>query len=222
MKQPGAHEWICRHASVEHKALFGGGGDKWKAPKIWMVTGIQYITGGDIHSTGSASSKTTGTAGVDLSLALNTPPGSAKAKVEGSQERSKEATTDYKHEQERVWAAQIYPVNIEYGLEEDGVIPAKGKPKTIATFALSDVQDLKKAGIRDRDNKDLDQPTGPVPNLIGRVTVQHSTESVPDDDGETVKSLVIDDAQYIANKTNTDWNQYNMYKNLLREAEEED
>merc|ERR1712093_214361 len=53
MAQEGVQEWIRTQASISFKGHFGM--HKFKAPEIWMVTGIQLITGGDVHVGSSRS-----------------------------------------------------------------------------------------------------------------------------------------------------------------------
>jgi hypothetical protein len=217
MKQPGVHEWIREHASIEHKSRYGR--HIWKAPNIWMVTAVQHVTGGDIHATGSASTKVGGGAGGDASLAANAPPGTLEVKVEANYENSNGATTDFGHEDERVWAAQFMPVSIIYGSEEDTLLSVRERsflPKTIASFRLEDVPDLEMKGIRgERDVR----PDGPVPKLIGRVAILNFDNSnTQDDEDEEDDDFEIDDAQYVANKRETDWKQYDKYKRWLKEV----
>lgn len=215
MKQDGIDKWICQHASITHKSNFGR--NKWIAPKIWMVTAVQYVTGGDIHSQGIASNKVGGSAGGDASLAVQSPPGTLKAKVEGSYKSSHGATTDFGHKDERVWAAQFWPMSIEFGPEENAILSAKKKlslPKAINTCQLQDLPDLFGNGIRDQ------KVDGPVPKLIGHVVVQDPRHNVVDDDeDEESDSIMIDDAQYVANKIETDWEQFGKYKRWLKDVE---
>ncbi|KAF3043267.1 hypothetical protein E8E12_010202 [Didymella heteroderae] len=215
MKQDGVQEWIHEHATIEHKSKYGR--HTWKAPKIWMVTAVQHVTGGDIHATGSASTKVGGMAGADVSPAVNAPPGALRVKAEANYENSTGASNDFGHEDERVCAAQFMPVKIHFGNEEDCELSVKEHaflPKTIASFRLEDVPDLEMKGIRGSNAEVNKAPTGFVPKLIGRITVQSPTDNEEDKDDD---DLVIDDAPYVNNKNDTDWEQYDKYKRWLKE-----
>lgn len=214
MKQSGIHEWICEHASIEHKSLYGGKG--WKAPKIWMVTGLQYVTDGTMHSKTSASRKAGGSASGDASLAVNTHPGTLQVNAKANHEKTDGTSVDMKNKGERVWAAQFMPVSIEYGLSHDGVPSASG-PKTIAHFELQEVEDLKARGTRDYNEKRDVQPSSPVPNLVGRIVAPKSKQT--DLGGD---DFVIDDTEYASNAKETDWETYNRCKVWFRDLEADD
>jgi hypothetical protein len=218
MTQSGIDKWICEHASIEHKSLYGGKG--WKAPKIWMVTGLQYVTDGTMHSKTSASRKAGGLVSADASLAVNTPPETLKVNAKANHEKTNGTSVDMKNKGERVWAAQFMPVSIEYGFEPDGV-PSASRPKTIAHFELQEVEDLKARGTRDYDEKGDVQPSSPVPNLVGRIVLPKSKKrdlgnDYADDD------FVIDDTEYVANVKGTDWETYNRCKVWFRDLEADD
>ncbi|KAF2632323.1 hypothetical protein BU25DRAFT_149421 [Macroventuria anomochaeta] len=73
-------------------------------------------------------------------------------------------------------------------------------------------------GIRSTETDN--QPNGPVPKLISRVTVQAAGDNNPNDDYEEDKGdFVTDDTQYVANKKQIDWKQYDKCKRWLREVE---
>lgn len=214
MKQDGVHEWIREHAAIDRKSKHGR--HTWNAPSIWMVTAVQHVTGGDIHATGSASTKIGGAAGADVSPAVNVSPGVLKVKAEANYEDSNGASNDFGHEDERVWAAQFMPVTIQFGHEEDRELSAKEHsflPKTIASFQLEDVPDFEMKGIRSSSAR-IDGSPGPVPKLVGRITVQ---SPVDNDEDEDENELVIDDTPYVNNKRDTDWEQYDKYKRWLKE-----
>lgn len=213
MKQDGVQEWIREHAAIEHKSKYGR--YTWKAPKIWMVTAVQHVTGGVIRATSNALTKIGGAAGADAGAAVNAPPGALRVKAEANYEHSTGASNDFGHEDERVWAAQFMPVTIHFGYDEDRELSAKEHaflPKTIASFRLEDVPDLEMKGIRSGGTESDGRPARPVPKLIGRITVQTPTE---DNELEEDDDFVID--PYVTNKKDTDWEQYDEYKTWLKE-----
>ncbi|KAH6615351.1 hypothetical protein C7974DRAFT_64595 [Boeremia exigua] len=186
MQQPGVQEWIREHASIEHKSKYGR--HIWRAPKIWMVTGVQHVTGGAIDSTSTRSTTLGGAAGLDPSAAAHAPPGTLKLGANVDFTDAHGATTNFGHADERVWAAQFMPVSIVFGPDEDRELSAKEHaflPKTIAHFRLDDVPDLEMKGIREDD-------------------------------------FVIDDAPYVENRRETDWEQYDKYKRWLKEVDEDE
>ncbi|KAJ4347612.1 hypothetical protein N0V95_005258 [Ascochyta clinopodiicola] len=223
LKAPGVQSWICKHASLAHKGSYGR--HQWNAPKIWMVTAIQHVTGGTIHSQGSTSRSIGGALGGDASLAAHAPPGTLKAKLEANHQNSTGATTDFGHEDERIWAAQFMPVSIAFGPEEDALLaPEHGSPlpKSIATFRLQDVPDLGGKGFRQSSRDRGDRFCGVVPKLIARVTVNNPDSGCVGDDADGEDGLVIDDALYVANDRETDWEQYEKYQDWVRVVERGD
>ncbi|KAJ4990032.1 hypothetical protein SVAN01_04495 [Stagonosporopsis vannaccii] len=218
MEQPGVQEWIREHASIEHKSKYGR--HIWKAPKIWMVTAVQHVTGGDIQASGSSSTNLNAALGVDSSPAAHLPPNTIPLKATAGVKSSTAATTNFGHADERIWAAQFMPVTIVYGPDEDRELSARDHaflPKTIASFRLEDVPDLEMKGIREMGER----CHGPVPRLIGRVTVHGGGCGVAEDDDDEEDDFVIDDTPYVDNKKETNWEQYDKYKRWLQEVEGE-
>lgn len=99
--QEGCDEWIRTQASISHKGKFGL--HKWKAPEVWMVTGLQLVSGGDVYAAGSKDKRFEGGVGADPSVAAGLPPGTLKVKAEASHSSGQEANTGYGYEDERVW-----------------------------------------------------------------------------------------------------------------------
>lgn len=217
IKQEGVQEWIRTHASISYKGLFGH--HKWKAPEIWMVTGVQLVTGGDVQAGTKASTHGGAGAGGDAGLAFGAPPGVAAVSAEASHGHSEEATNGYGYDDERVWAAQFMEVTIEYGDDEDHTLTAQdGKliPKTIARFKLEDIADLRARGIR--ASRDIrvqanGKSTPKPPKPIGRVTVAETTEEDELDD------IHVDDMPYIHALAGTEWDIYNECSQYLADAQ---
>jgi hypothetical protein len=220
MKQDGVEKWIRTHASIDHRGRFGR--NRWKSPEIWMVTGVQLVTGGEIHFEGSASKTISGKAGGDLGAVTGlAPPGALKLNGEASHGRSNGAKNDFGHEDERAWAAQFMPLMIEFGREEDAELTSqknKHLPKTIRQFGLEDVPDLRARGIRAGQERSH-SPTGPVPELIGRITVQPNEGKSTDSTEEDSEGIIVDDTPYVSSAQNADWEKYEEYKQFLSKAE---
>lgn len=211
MKQPGVQGWIREHASIVRK----GKHDiyEWRAPKIWMVTGVQYVTGGTMHSQNDISNTVGGKAGGDPSLAAGAPPGTLSVKAEGNREHTNGNVTDLSHDDELVWAAQFMPVSIEFEDKAAAELSEKtglALPRSIYRFRLQEVGDLGINGAR--------APTGgSLPGLFGNVTIQKS-EDDGDDLSDESDGFDIDDTQYVADQRATDWERYNECKSWLQES----
>ncbi|KIW07369.1 hypothetical protein, variant [Verruconis gallopava] len=203
MTQQGCDEWIRTQASISFKGKFGH--HKWKAPEIWMVTGLQLVTGGDVYAAGSRDKKVEGGLGADPSVAAGLPPGTLKVKAEASHEHSEQASNGYGYEDERVWAAQFMEIDIEYGDDDDPALQKREKskdmlPKTIADFRLKDIADLRARGIRGLKS---DGEKRLQPKLRARI-VAHEDEELPEDpDG-----IDIDELPYVDALKGTSWDDY--------------
>jgi hypothetical protein len=210
--QTRVQEWIRTQASIAFKGHFGM--HKFKAPEIWMVTGVQLVTAGDVQVGSSRSVGASISAHVDPGLAFGAPPGLASVGVHASHNHGSEANHGYGYEDERVWAAQFMEVKIEYGDEEDKTVKAKENklvPATISTFRLEDIADLKARGIRATQRQRVE-----VPKLIGRIVV----EDVDDDDADAESDdLHLSDQPYVEVLKDTDWDMYDECSKYLRDAE---
>jgi hypothetical protein len=203
MTQADCEEWIRTQASISIKGKFGH--HKWKTPEIWMVTGLQMVTGGDVYAAGSREKKVEGGVGGDPSLAAGLPPGTLKIKAEASHERSEETSNGFGFEDERVWAAQFMEIDIEFGDDEDVALQKREKskdmlPKTIADFRLKDIADLKSRGIRGLRNEN--EVKLPAPRA--RILADEELE-LP----ENRSSVEFDEMPYVEALKNTSWDDYN-------------
>jgi len=224
IKQSGVQEWIRTQASISFKGRFGT--HKFKAPDIWMVTGIQFITGGTVQVGSSRSVNGTIGASGDVGVAFGAPPGLAKVGAEVSHSHSSEANQDYGYDDERVWAAQFMPVKIEYGTEVDKTLKTienKPAPATISSFHLEDIADLKSRGIRATQKQRADA-TGQAfvkpPKLVGRVVVDSvDDKDYGDDASEDSDDIQLNDQPYVDALKGTDWDMYDECSKYLRNAE---
>ncbi|KAH7336624.1 hypothetical protein BKA65DRAFT_553262 [Rhexocercosporidium sp. MPI-PUGE-AT-0058] len=219
MAQEGVQEWVRTQASISFKGHFGM--HKFKAPEIWMVTGIQLITGGDVHVGSSRSVSGTVGASADVGAALGGPPRVAAIGAEASHGHNSEANNAYGYDDERVWAAQFMEVKIEYGTEADKAIKSKDNtlvPATITTFQLEDIADLRARGIRASQNLRA-QANGQTytkpPKPIARVVITGEDEE-DDSDDEGIK---LSDHPYTQALKNTDWEMYNECSQYLVDAQ---
>jgi len=210
--QAGVREWIRNQASISFKGHFGM--HKFKAPEIWMVTGVQLVTGGDVQVGSSRSVGGSIGAHIDPGLAFGAPPGLASVGVHASHSHDSEANHGYGYENERVWAAQFMEVKIEYGDEEDKTVKMKENklvPATISTFQLEDIADLKARGIRATQRQRAD-----APKLIGRIVLEDVDDDDVDADSDDIR---LSDHPYVEVLKDTDWDMYDECSKYLRDTE---
>jgi len=219
LTQDDVQEWIRTQASISFKGHFGM--HKFKAPEIWMVTGVQLVTGGDVQVGSSRSTGGSIGAHADLGVAFGAPPGLGSVGVKASHGHDSEANTGYGFKDERVWAAQFMEVKIEYGDEEDKAVKTKENklvPAAISTFQLEDIADLKARGIRATQRERAEEP-----KLIGRIVLEDVDDDDDDDDDatDTAESddMHLSDHPYAEALKDTDWDMYDECSKYLRDAE---
>jgi hypothetical protein len=221
--QEGVQEWIRTQASISFKGHFSN--HRFKPPQIWMATGVQLITGGDVQV---GSSRYTGSkigASGDVGVAFGAPPGMASIGAEASHGHGSEANHGYSYDDERVWAAQFMEVKIEYGTEEDKALTKEDKPvpATISAFQLDDIADLKARGIRTTQKQRADasgQTIVKVPKLIGRLVVDGADdENNEKDTSEDSDDIHLSDHPYVETLQDTDWDMYDECSKYLRDVE---
>jgi hypothetical protein len=201
MKQKGAEEWVRKHTSMKYFSAWGK--HRWNCPEIWMVTGVQYVTGGTVHTGANESSEFSAAAGADIGAAVGGPPNIGKVKVEGGFDHSNTVNTDYQHKDERIWAAQFMPIEFDFGHPIDEDLTAKDKegqkrPATVKSWKLDEVPDFGGRGIRASQEVD-DRPRATPPKMFASIA-RRQTDPLPssaDEATEDPEGLVIDDRPYI-------------------------
>lgn len=219
--QEGAQEWIRTQASISFKAKFGR--PKFKAPEIWMVTGVQLVTEGNVKVGSSKSISTTVGGSGDPGAAFGAPPGTTAIGAEVSHGRESEANTGYSHKDERVWAAQFMEIKIDFGTEADKDLKSKENkplPAAISTFKLEDIADLKARGIRATQQQRADangQPFQKSPELVGRIVIGNANDE--DDDSSDSGDIQIGEDSYVGglDLDDADWEMYDECSNYLRD-----
>ncbi|KAG4433272.1 hypothetical protein IFR05_011242 [Cadophora sp. M221] len=218
MAQKGVREWVRTQASISFRGHFGM--HKFKAPEVWMVTGIQLVTGGDVRVGSSRSVNGTVGASGDVGVAFGAPPGMAAVGAEISHGHNSEANNAYGYDDERVWAAQFMEVKIEYGTDADKAIKSNDNsivPATIKTLQLEDIADLRIRGIRASQNLRA-QANGQTyvkpPKLIARVVIGEDEDEGSEDEG-----IQLSDNPYTEALKNTDWEMYNECSQYLVDAQ---
>lgn len=217
IKQPGAQEWIRTQASILYSGWFG---NNFKAPEIWMVTGVQYVTAGDVMLGSSRSLNGTLGAYGDLGAAFSAPPGMAKVGAEFKHGSGSEANSGYGFNDERVWAAQFMKVRIEYGTKEDKILKSKSNkpvPATILSLELEDIADLGARGIRGTE-KEREDANGQMfvkpPKPVGRIVVDEEGDASEDSDG-----IQLDDEEYVKSLRDTNWEMHDEASKYLQDPE---
>jgi hypothetical protein len=208
LTQPDAKDWIKKQASILFKSFWGN--YKFRAPEIWMCTGVQLVTGGDVHVGASRSVNETVAAKADVGAAAGSPPKIGEVGVEVTHGHSGRNNNDYGHEDERVWAAQFMQVKIEYGDQGDKnpkTSDTKVVPAEITTFWLEDIADLKGRGIRGGLEQraaanGLKKEKAPEP--IGNIVVGEEEEEEEEQD----EGIELSDKVYVEELKETDWEMY--------------
>ncbi|KAL2063778.1 hypothetical protein VTL71DRAFT_5583 [Oculimacula yallundae] len=221
MVQEDVQEWLRTQASIAFKGIFGM--HRFKAPEIWMCTGVQLVTDGLVHVGSSRSMNGTVGASGDVGLAFGAPPGVAAIGAEAHHGRSSAANNTYGYGGERVWAAQFMEVKIEYGSKEDKKIRSKDNgfvPATITTFQLEDIADLRARGIRASQNLRAEangqkyvKPPKPVARVMTSGEEQEEENSDGDDD-----EIHFSDHPYMEVLQDTDWEMYDECSQYLTDA----
>ncbi|KAE9975499.1 hypothetical protein EG328_003158 [Venturia inaequalis] len=176
-------KWIRTQASISCKAFFG---HQFKAPKIWLCTGVQLATNGDVHTGSARHNRASVGAGVYAGAIAGGPPGVLVAQTEGGHARGAEAGSHFGYEGERVWAAQFMEVSFKFSSALDP--EDKDHSKTIAKIQLEDVADLKTRGLRASQD----------------ITISEEKEDVTE-----TKGIRIDDHPYVKLMKITEWASYN-------------
>ncbi|KAL5384340.1 hypothetical protein DPSP01_005487 [Paraphaeosphaeria sporulosa] len=216
LKQTGVDEWLRMHATPKYKSRYSA--STWTAPELWLVTGLQYVTGGEYHFEDNAAKELLAHGGLDVGAAAGGPAGVAKLKAEARHERANGAQNGGVQEDECVWAAQFMPVMIEFGPQApDAKLTKRGWfPKTIKTIYLEDVKDLEFQGVRAGD-----KPVGEeTPELVARITTaaearDHDASEEKDSESEGSEEFVIDDGPYVQSLQNANFEMHNKYTNYL-------
>lgn len=181
LTSPPARAWLAAQLSISRHMYYLNRATSAanKLPRIWLVTGIQYIANAEVAVTRAQSKK--------LSASANVPipePIAAAAVVLGGQagiaagiERSDmdRSTTSYHHKDERVWAAQFTQLSVQFSTKPVSVgdLPTR--------LRLHDLVDLKSGGTRSREGSDipsLDEEIADISTLDEDETLQPHGESL--------------------------------------------
>ncbi|KAI0525330.1 hypothetical protein F5B22DRAFT_334309 [Xylaria bambusicola] len=159
LTQPDVKKWIADRLSISFYARWKHHrktGEPWKAPSIWLVTGVHLISNGCVHSGWNVGLNVQGGANVDPgTLAGGTPTGRSAADVRGSRRENVQMENLYGQSGERVWCAQFMELAVEFtngpGRNESQGWSTRLLPKKeIEVLQLRQVEDLGVSGVRRR------------------------------------------------------------------------
>lgn len=245
LKQPGAIDWIRKQLSIAWYIRFWGGlrgrGSEWRAPHIWVCTGIQLVENGEVSLENSAGRKFEGSVTVNpgmLTTAIpNTP---AVVEVGGSNEHTTATSTNYGYTKERIWAAQFFRLDVDYLARGKGT----NDDKAAQAITLIEIEDLGATAIRRDttaeniaenagkddggkgdeaskalDNNDSGARDATIVGLVGPdVYDRNSGVARPEElqkSNNKPNEIIIDDAVYSKALKGIDWNQHEKYSNWV-------
>jgi hypothetical protein len=120
---------------------------KGRHPRIWMLTGIQYLTDVKVTSDKQTSSAVGVSASVPppepLAAVVSLLGGQSLANFAVERERGSATSASYHHTDERIWAARFAPLNVNFypaGKVDEAELRSK--------IVLGPLPDLKLSGLR--------------------------------------------------------------------------
>jgi hypothetical protein len=118
-----------------------------KAPKIWMVTGLQYIKDASVASgTGKGrSAKLQATLPVPDPTLMATLANIPAIDVSGSTAAHNNMNETYAYKHERIWAAQFRALNVQFRSKSEKAVAQRDN----SWIELDDAKNLGRHGIRD-------------------------------------------------------------------------
>ncbi|KAJ3573595.1 hypothetical protein NPX13_g4641 [Xylaria arbuscula] len=158
LTQPEVKKWIVDRLSITFYARWKHHqktGEPWKAPSIWLVTGVHLISNAAVHSGWNFGLNVHGGASVDPgTLAAGTPTGKS-AEVQSSMSKNVQMENLYGQSGERVWCAQFMELAVDFTNgprrnEPQGWFTRPFHTKEIEVLQLRQVEDLGVSGVRRR------------------------------------------------------------------------
>jgi len=146
LASPSARAWLTTQLSISRVIYYVNRAGLSKPPRIWMVTGIQYIIDANVVNNRSQHQVVSASANIPVP-----EPVSAAVAILGGQEglsggfvvdSSSRMKMSYHHEDERVWAAQFTQLAVKFTPKPESIDDLPNR------IPLRDVVDLKSAGVR--------------------------------------------------------------------------
>ncbi|KAI0801677.1 hypothetical protein GGR55DRAFT_701363 [Xylaria sp. FL0064] len=212
LTQPGVKKWIADRLSISFYARLKHHqktGEPWKAPSIWLVTGVHLISDGRVHSGWNVGYNMQGSISADPgALAGGTPTGRSAA--------------------DRVWCAQFMELAVDFTNgpqrnESQGWFTRLFPKKEIEVLQLRQVEDLGVSGVRRRATLKASPSSSIDWNkheamIIGlQTTGDNSDRTAIDDDGtvtdndEPLDKMVVADLPYNQGLSRQDWETFEEY-----------
>ncbi|OCL13544.1 hypothetical protein AOQ84DRAFT_436266 [Glonium stellatum] len=218
--QLGVEDWIREQLSIKFTARWKNG--SWKAPDIWLVTGIQLITGGTVLVGSSKNSSQSVGAKIDAGIMQGMPTGQDLVSVQGSHKTAAGTTTQYGHQDERVWAAQFMQLIVEFRKSNE-----KGAPDSMIV-SLKEIEDLGEDKVRDdespnrqsgeaQDGSDINNTGEHVAEIVGV-----GSETASEEEKAKSTDFEVSDRSYEEAMEGIDWVKYDehsKYLNMYAESE---
>ncbi|KAH8162121.1 hypothetical protein CIB48_g6139 [Xylaria polymorpha] len=238
LTQPEVKKWIIDRLSISFYARWKHHqqtGEPWKAPSIWMATGVHLISDGCVHSGWNVGLDVHGGVRADLGTLTGGPPtGVSAADVEGSLNQNIQMENLYGQRGERIWCAQYMElaVNFTNGPQRDesqGWFTRLFPKKEIAVFQLRQVEDLGVGGVRRRATFKQSSPSSSIDwkkheaKIIGLQTTGEDTDEMGSagddsadsterrDNDEPLDKMVVSDLPYNQDLSGQDWETFQDY-----------
>ncbi|OTB07901.1 hypothetical protein M426DRAFT_317408 [Hypoxylon sp. CI-4A] len=122
LKEPTARTWIADQLSICHQMSFVQRicGRFVKTPKIWMVTGVQYVTNARVSDTSSKSLTSSLTGSIPIPEPVAATAAIPTVSIKASYTNKDVSKCGALHPNEKIWAAQFSALDVKYirGMEE--------------------------------------------------------------------------------------------------------
>ncbi|KAJ2975835.1 hypothetical protein NUW58_g8249 [Xylaria curta] len=242
LTQPEVKKWIVDRLSISFYARWKHHqktGEPWKAPSIWMVTGIHLISDGCVHSGWNVGLNVQGSISADPGTLTGGPPtGTSVADVQGSLRKSVQMENIYgqcrKKLGERVWCAQFMELAVEFTNgprrdESQGWHTRLFAEKEIEVLQLRQVEDLGVSGVRRRATLKNSPPSLSIDwkkheaMIVGLQTTGEDTDEIATAEDDTAKpmersdndepldKMVVADLPYNQSLSRQDWEMFEEY-----------
>ncbi|KAI0490820.1 hypothetical protein F4859DRAFT_24728 [Xylaria cf. heliscus] len=238
LTQPEVKKWIVDRLSISFWARWNHHrktGEPWKAPSIWLVTGIHLISDGRVHSGWNVGLDVHGGIRADPGTLTGGPPtGVSAADVQGSLNQNVQMENLYGQSGERVWCAQFMELAVDFTNgprrdESQGWFTRLFPNKEIEVLQLRQVEDLGVGGVRRRATFKRSSSSSLIDwkkhqaTIIGLQTTGEDTDDMGTaDDGsldaterqdndEPLDKMVVTDLPYNQDLSGRDWETFEDY-----------
>ncbi|KAI3323216.1 hypothetical protein HD806DRAFT_498445 [Xylariaceae sp. AK1471] len=236
LTQPEVKKWIADNLSISFYARWKHHrktGEPWKAPSIWMVTGVHLISDGRVHSGWNIDLNIQGNLTADPGTLTGGPPtGQTAASVQGSLRKNVQMENLYGQSGERVWCAQFMELAVDFtnGPQRnppEGWITRLSPKKEVEVLQLRQVEDLGVSGVRRSTTTKESSSSSSIDwknhqaKIIGlqttgedtdeAATTEDAADSATPDNDEPLDKMVVNDLPYNQGLSMQDWNIFDDY-----------